>query len=260
MDVGTTLRTARERRDLLLNDLSATTKIPVRLLLAIEENEFHKVPSGIFIRGYLRAFAREVGLDPDAIIEQYREESGEAAPPVAAAPTPELHQIEDDEIDEPRIDPNATGSGPGWGYVLIVAALLVAIISFNRGADSDVTDIASAAPDATETVAAEPAAAAAAPEELLAVATGGTGVRFDFEAQGLCWVEAVVDGRKVVYRLMQPGERETITPERDIVLRVGDPAAFSYSVNGKPGEPLGKPGIPATVRFTTGDGRLTLAS
>jgi hypothetical protein len=60
----------------------------------------------------------------------------------------------------------------------------------------------------------------------------------------------MVGGRKIVYRLMQPGERQSINVDGEIVLRVGDPGAFTYSVNGMPGQPLGKAGIPVTVRFS----------
>ena len=255
MDVGTTLRTARERRALLLNDLTVTTKIPVRLLLALEDNDFHKVPSGIFTRGYLRAYAREVGLDPDDVVAQYREQCGEPAP--AAVTTPELRRVDEEEIEDLRADPNLSASGPGWGYGLIVAALLVAVISVNRSGSNEVTEVALAQPEpapVTAELGVEPSG------DARAVGTAGQGLRFEFETQGPCWVEAIVDGRQVVYRLMQPGERQTFTPHRDLVLRIGDPAAFAYSVNGKPGEPLGKPGVPATVRFTTEGSRLELAS
>ena len=256
MDLGTTLRTARERRQLPLTGLAVKTKIPVKLLAALEQNDFDKVPSGIFVRGYLRAYAREVGLDPDQVIEQYLAESGAAAP--AAAEAPVLRKA-DEAIDEARVDPNLSESGPGWAYALIVAALLVAVISFNRSDSSD--EPAPAPAPLLEHAAAQADAPHATPsEDLHAVATAGAGLRFEMQAQGLCWVEAVVDGKKVVYRLMQPGERQTIEPEREIVLRIGDPGALTYTVNGKPGEPLGKPGVPVTVRFTSESGRIALAS
>ena len=261
MDVGTTLRNARERQDLLITDLAVATKIPVRLLLALEDNEFHTVPSGIFVRGYLRAYAREVDLDPDALIEQYLAETGDVKPPVAVPPTEMDTADDENDLGEPHIDPNLTTSGTGWGYTLIVAALLVAIISFNRGASNEEAPGATAS--LVETAAAvevaEPVAVAVS-DEIRAIATAGEGLRFEFEAQGPCWVEAIVDGRQVVYRLMQPGERESVEPQRDIVLRVGDPAAFAYTVNGEPGAPFGKPGVPATVRFTTDGDRIQLAS
>jgi hypothetical protein len=81
----------------------------------------------------------------------------------------------------------------------------------------------------------------------------------EIRAQDHCWVRAVVDGRPTLERLLQPGETQSLTAQRDIVLRVGDPAAFSYSVNGRAGKPLGAANEPVTVRFGT-DGHASRAS
>lgn len=248
MDLSTTLRAARERRSLSLNQLATVTKIPLRVLQALEQGAFEKVPPGIFIRGYLRAYAREVGLNPEEVVQQFLMETD--AVPADLPPVPQPAPVE--EIEETRFDPDVSESGPGWGYVLIVAALLLGVISFNRSNPS--TD----APALAVSPLAEAPAPAAAPvqpvtaslDRLEAVATSGETRRFELAAQGPCWVEAVVDGRKIVYRLMQPGERQSIDVEREIVLRVGDPGAFTYSVNGMPGQSLGKAGIPITVRFS----------
>ena len=256
MDIGTTLRTARQRQELSLEQLAATTKIPVGVLQAIERNDFEHVPRGIFARGFIRAYAREVGLDPEETIAQFLEETGDVISSVAAMQAAEQAPPDDDMYDR-QIDPAVSASGPGLGYVLIVAALLVAVISFNRSAasgDATATAIPPAPPPPaigaeTATAAVQPAAISA--DELQAVATSGASLRFDLEAQGPCWVEAVADGRRLVYRLMLPGERETIDADREVVLRIGDPAALTYSVNGRPGAPLGQAGTPVTVRFTT---------
>jgi cytoskeletal protein RodZ len=269
MDVGTTLRTARERRALTLPQLAERTKIPVGILQALEQNAFDRVPRGIFVRGYLRAYSCEVGLDPGEMVDQFRTETGDVVVPELQPEAVAATDTHDDEIEPVRIDPNLTASRPGWGYLLMVAALLVAVVSVNR---SDVQD----EPDAVVAVGGEPALAAAEPaaasDAIQPVATAGPVVpatasaagpsplRFDIQTRGECWVEAVVDGRRVVYRLMLPGERQTIESEREIVLRVGDPAALTYSINGSAGEPLGRPGVPVTVRFTSAGERATLAS
>jgi cytoskeletal protein RodZ len=252
MDVGTTLRTARERRGLSIPELAATTKIPASLLAAIDDNAFARVPRGIFVRGYLRAYAREVGLEPEPIIEQFLAETGESLP---VAPTPVMVESapEDGTIEDTRIDPEFSESGPGWGYVLVVAALVVAVVSFNRETAPDASEVAAAA----DTTIVDQQTAA---PDVRPVATTGAGLRFEIAASGPCWVEAVVDGRRVVYRLMQPGEREALDGTRDIVLRIGDPGAVTYAVNGQTGEPLGKSGTPVTVRFTSGGERQVIAS
>lgn len=70
-DIGSRLREARERRGLGLHDIAGTTKISVRSLTAMERNEFARLPGGIFRRAFVRAFAAEVGLDPDGLAAEY---------------------------------------------------------------------------------------------------------------------------------------------------------------------------------------------
>ena len=273
MDIGTTLRTARERHDLTVTQLALRTRIPVAILQALEENAFDRAPRGIFTRGFLRAYASEVGLDPRAIVSQFLAESG----PVTAGTDTPLASADaiDDTLEVAPLDPDLRASGPGWGYALVVVALIVAVVSVNR---SDTWSVDSPEPSVVAQTRAEDLSShivrdAAPVETGRPVATTGqltppgapaqatlTSARFQIQAQAPCWVEVVVDGRKVVYRLMLPGERETIDPERELVLRVGDPSALSYFVDGAPGAPLGKPGIPVTVRFTNEGQRIHLAS
>ena len=253
MDVGTTLRIARERRGLSIAQLAAKTKIPSSGLHAIEDNAFDRVPGGIFARGFIRAYAREVGLDSEEMIQQFLTETEATLPPAPDTRTPREGAVE--EIDQLQIDPESPGSRPDWGYALIVAALVVGLISFNRSGASEGAGTPS--PAAAEAAAATVDGANSVPG---AIATSGAALRVEMHARGECWVKAIVDGRTVVARLLQPGERVTTDAQHDVVLRVGDPAAFRYSINGRPGLPLGEAGTPVTVRFTSEGRQDTLAS
>jgi cytoskeleton protein RodZ len=71
MDVGRQLRQARERRRMSLRQIAEATKLSETALTHIERNEFHRLPGGIFRRAYLRGYAREVGVDPDAVVAAY---------------------------------------------------------------------------------------------------------------------------------------------------------------------------------------------
>src|ERR1700740_294679 len=71
MDIGAALRDARHRRGLSLEQLANVTKIRVAALEAIETNRREKLPETIFLRGFLRAYAREVGLNPEETLKQY---------------------------------------------------------------------------------------------------------------------------------------------------------------------------------------------
>ena len=72
MDIGNTLRGARQRQGLTLQEISRDTKISVHVLEAIERNETDALPGGLFIRSYLRAYANHVGLNPSHVVSAFR--------------------------------------------------------------------------------------------------------------------------------------------------------------------------------------------
>jgi cytoskeleton protein RodZ len=244
MDVGTTLRTARERHGVSIEQLAATTRITVPLLRAVETNAFEKVPSGIFARGFIRSYAREVGLDPEEMVEQFLQESGD----MTGIPEPHIAAAElDDDVRAAEFNSDEPSGRAAWGYALIVAALLVGYISSVRTGESsaDPTTVEarelSGAAETSGVVTVEPRAVAT---------TGASGLlRLEIAPSGPCWVEAVVDGKSTIYRLMQGGERETLSA-REIALRVGDPATFVYQINGRAGRTLGAAGKTVSVKMT----------
>lgn len=77
---GEGLRREREMRNISLDEIAATTKIGTRLLRALEEEQFDLLPGGIFNKGYVRAYAKYVGIDEEKAIAGYLQAAQEAAP------------------------------------------------------------------------------------------------------------------------------------------------------------------------------------
>ena len=77
---GDHLRRAREERGLTLQDISASTKISTRSLQALEDERFDLLPGGIFNKGFVRAYARYVGLDEEKVLAEYLAAAKVAAP------------------------------------------------------------------------------------------------------------------------------------------------------------------------------------
>ena len=283
MDIGSELRSARERAALSLEDLFVRTRIPLRHLRSIEQNDFSNVPPGVFVRSFIRTYAREVGLDPAALIAEYR---AITEPVVEPPPEPNNDEAAESERQPRVLDPNKLTTRPGLGYAAIAVALLIVVIGVNRYIASDGTEVAAAgtsvtraaSPDAVQamntngnaaqtesatghageaTSTAEAASTAGSAAE--AVSTTGNAVQIQVHAEGLCWIRAVADGQTILERLLQPGEVHSIAAARDIVIRVGDPSAISYSVNGQRGQPLGSAGVPVTVRVGP-DGKISASA
>lgn len=68
---GEKLRRQREKRGITLEAISNTTKISTRMLRALEEEHFDQLPGGVFNKGFIRAYARQVGLDEEEAITDY---------------------------------------------------------------------------------------------------------------------------------------------------------------------------------------------
>ena len=69
--LGAQLKLAREKRGVTLEDVSSSTKIGTRMLRAIEDEHFDQLPGGIFNKGFVRAYAKAVGLDEEKAISDY---------------------------------------------------------------------------------------------------------------------------------------------------------------------------------------------
>ena len=72
-DFGGKLRQAREEKGISLRQIAASTKISVNVLEALERNDVSKLPGGVFSRALVRSYASEIGLDPDRILDEFRE-------------------------------------------------------------------------------------------------------------------------------------------------------------------------------------------
>jgi cytoskeleton protein RodZ len=70
-DFGDKFRKARETKELSLDDVSNVTKISARMLRAIEEEHFDDLPGGVFNKGFIRAYAKHLGLDAEEAITDY---------------------------------------------------------------------------------------------------------------------------------------------------------------------------------------------
>src|SRR6267378_1300583 len=68
---GTRLKRERELRGITLDDVSLSTKIGKHFLSALEEERFDQLPGGIFSKGFVRAYARHLGIDEEQAVADY---------------------------------------------------------------------------------------------------------------------------------------------------------------------------------------------
>jgi cytoskeletal protein RodZ len=69
--LGSYLRSERETRQVSVAEIAQTTRIPIRILNQIESDQFDQLPAEVFVRGFLRVYARELGLNEGQVLERY---------------------------------------------------------------------------------------------------------------------------------------------------------------------------------------------
>lgn len=69
--IGRYLRREREVRRVSLEELAQTTRIPLKMLLSIEDDRFDKLPGEVFARGFLRSYAQALGIEADDVLALY---------------------------------------------------------------------------------------------------------------------------------------------------------------------------------------------
>jgi len=280
---GERLKLEREKRAITLEQISASTKIGTRMLEALEQEKFNRLPGGIFNKGFVRAYARCLGLDEDQAVADYLEASGEALP----------------RLDPGRLEPEAYGSPAEpeaarrarelpWGLlaaVLLVIAVGLSIWSYRKrehrappAAPHSVAAIqksvppASAAPSLTSLPAGASGKPAAASPNLAPNATVASSRKMPasspappeaaampqlpgefvvlIQAREDSWLLIGADGETLPSEVLSAGARRAIHGRKQVVIKAGNAGGLDFSFNGKKLPPPGQPGEVKTLTFS----------
>lgn len=85
MSLGERFRAAREQRGLTLSDVAEHVRIRSVYLAAIEEENWKAIGAPVYTRGFLRTYARYLGLDPEEAVSEFNTKEGAALAPVGAS-------------------------------------------------------------------------------------------------------------------------------------------------------------------------------
>ncbi len=244
VNVGTQLRESREARRLSLDALSRTIRVQPRVLTAIEQNDPSAIPPRPFGRGFVHAYAREVGLDPERTVREYFSQF--AAPPAAPAP---------EHVERSPSWTALFGHSIPWPAVGAIVAVALMAAVFVRASHRPPHDAGVVGTSGSAVAAATPAPAEAARQpvdppvapERPSPPAPATSVEIAIAATAPCWVTATADGQRIVYQLMKPGDRSTLKGTKDVTILAGDAGALTWTINGRNAGALGERGAVRTV-------------
>jgi hypothetical protein len=220
---GATLRAAREALRLELSQVAAETRIPLRHLAAIEDDNFETLPSRAYAIGFSRTFAKAVGLDPAAITDAVRAE-------LAGGTMRRSVLSEEMEPGDPARLPSVGLAWTAAGAVLVAFVGIAAWFSTSFGAGTEPGPL----------TAPTPAATVAAPPSAAPVATVGGPVVLTALDENV-WLRLYEEGgERLVERTLAKGEALTVpATAADPRINTGRPDALAVTIGGQQVAPLG---------------------
>jgi cytoskeleton protein RodZ len=236
---GERLKRERDMREVSMDELSKSTRISSRFLQALENEDWGKLPGGVFGHGFVRSIARYLGLDEEALLSEYDLARAEKLPPPTAK-------------SEERIP-----SPPKWIPAVAVLVILLLVIGlFYAGrygwrrytahrAAKQAAAFAASPPSNPDARSISPAASGQTlsnvPLDLSISTSAATRVRI------------LADDKLLLDSELPAGETLHFTAKQRFDVSATDSSAVLLQLNGKAMPPLGAPGASGRIVYSHSD-------
>jgi cytoskeleton protein RodZ len=142
--VGAKLRAARLARGMSVDEIAQTTKLPKGSLELLENDAYNALPALVFVRGFVRAYARTVGLDGDELVRQLPHPSGQGPEPMMEREAHFARIIGDGFQSERRFHPTQ--------LMMMLAAVVMLFVAWFMGGGQSADDSEKKGSDSTQRV------------------------------------------------------------------------------------------------------------
>ena len=253
--LGVWLHQTREAKGSTLQEAEAATRIRARFLEMLEAGDYAAFPGGeVQVRGFLRIYARYLGLSPDEVLARYETEvhgveaATPAAVPVEAGPAPSIRPPAESAPFQPRdipVSPSRTRWLAVGAVLLLSIALVVALAIAGRPLLASLLAPREEPPTATaaalvEVVSPTPTETPALPTATPTVPPNPEGgVTLVMTATEHVWVRVLTDGQTAFEGMMAPGQAKSWSGQEAVIVDTGNGAGLLVTVNGQPQGVLG---------------------
>jgi len=250
---GHYLQMARIERQISLEEIARRTRIGMDVLRAMENEDLDKLPAEVFVKGFLRSYAREVGVDGDLAVQRYMAS---------------VHAAEEKKRFNRRLLIRGNRFWKKMTVALFLFAVLVTVsVMLVSGGftswkwHSDPAPVKAAAPRVSSTaqkqaphgkdIAAHGREAAATAPVLDRTGPASAKGRYLLKVLALedTWMKVIADDRAPRRYRLHPGDRLELRASSGFNLLVGNAAGVQMSFNGRPINLYGKSGQTVTLQL-----------
>lgn len=245
---GERLKREREMREVSLQEVTAATRIGRRFLEALENEDWGKLPGGVFNRGFVRAVARYLGLDEEGLLSEYDLARGEQ------------------KIEAPAPYENRLPSPPKWIPALALLALLVLVAglfyagryAWRRYSAHRAAQQSSASSNAAKPVPQVNSPSTLTPPNSSSTSSGSSRssrspLNLTVSTSAASRVRILADGNLLLDAELPAGENRRFPAKEQFEVTAADSSAVLLELNGQVMRPLGAPGSSGTIVLTQKD-------
>jgi len=250
--IGSLLRETRQRKGQSLSDYEEITKIRTLYLKALEDEDFDQLPGHTYAIGFIRSYAKALGLDAQALVDSYK-----------ATLVPQEETIKPIE----PVDPALLSRRPVTRGLLIIGLCILALLTlfgvnsvWNSGSQPQVKAPAPEVKSAQTTPNSVPqpqVSLPAQPDPQTAPVSSPPQVTrelsLDLNFSSKCWISVKADGQQVLLGNFEAGVSKNVKAKDKIELNVGNAGGVQLVLNGKQLPSLGGQGQVTTKVLTKQD-------
>lgn len=252
--LGDVLRREREKKQLTLKDVENGISIRTLYIEAIEQENFEKLPGDAYAKGFIRSYAKFLGLDPVPLLEQYKQQTHPEEPVEQEADSDNKKPNEPVQTKASSYSYSKNNSSSSFSsgndfkarvetsrthqkYI----AFLVVLVVFLGGvwiAFSDDGSNTDEAKPAVKTEQQKKSAKTTQPQE--EVQQDGVDITAKFD--NACWTQVTVDGKEVFEGTVEGGKTMDWNGKESVVITAGNAGAVEITYNGKAQGKMGAEG------------------
>jgi len=236
--IGQDLKRERELRGISLKEIAEFTKINIRFLRALEEDQFDVLPGKFFTRGIIRGYAKYLGLEEESVLNKYHD----------ALQILDKNEKEEEKTFSKGSPINIRNVIRIAAFGAIVIAVLVALFFIFRGEEAPPP----IQPPPTETT---PQREVILPptetEPIEEIEEDIQELNLDIAFHLETWIQIYADGELIYEGIKLPRGKLQVIAREELVIDVGNAGGLTYTLNNQRGKPFGPPGaVRKNIRIT----------
>jgi transcriptional regulator with XRE-family HTH domain len=236
--IGQDLKRERELRGISLKEIADSTKINIRFLRALEDDQLDLLPGKFFMRGIIRGYAKYLGLEEESILNKYHD----------ALQSLDKHETEEEKTYTQSSSMHIRNMIRIAAFGATVIAVVV-VLFFIFGGDESSPPIQ---PPPTKTITQSeviPPPTETEPSEEIVEEIQELNLDIIFHSD--TWIQVHADGELIYEGIKLAGGKLQVIAQEELVIDVGNAGGFTYTLNDQRGKSFGSLGaVEKNIRIT----------